>query len=96
MIKINLFTKQKQTHRLRECEVMGTKGEELGERIVREFWMNMYTLSYLKWITNKDLRYSTGNSVQCNLATWMGGVFRGEWIHAYVWLRLFAVHLKLL
>ena len=46
--------------------------------------MNMYTLLYLKWITNKDLRYSTGNSVQCNVATWIEGVFGGEWIHAYV------------
>ena len=58
--------------------------------------MNMYTLLCLKWITNKDLRYSTGNSVQCNVATWIEGVFGGEWIHAYVWLRLFAVYLKLI
>ena len=27
----------------------------LGEGIVREFGMDMYTLLYLKWITNKDL-----------------------------------------
>ena len=27
--------------------------------------MDMYTLLYLKWITNKDLLYSTWNSVQC-------------------------------
>ena len=24
--------------------------------------MDMYTLLYVKWITSKDLRYSTGNS----------------------------------
>ena len=36
-----------------------------GEGIVREFGMDMYTLLYLKWITNKDLLYSTGNSAQC-------------------------------
>ena len=35
-----------------------------GEGIVREFEMDMSTLLYLKWITNKDLLYSTGNSVQ--------------------------------
>ena len=29
--------------------------EEWKERIVREFGMDMYTLLYLKWITNKDL-----------------------------------------
>ena len=57
--------------------------------------MDMYTLLYLKWITNKDLLYSTGNSAQCDVAAWMGGEFRGEWIHGCVWLRPFAVHLKL-
>ena len=35
----------------------------------------MYTLLYLKWITNKDLLYSTGNSAQCYMAAWMGGEF---------------------
>ena len=53
-------------------------------------------LLYLKWITNRDLLYSTGNSAQCNVAAWMGGEFGGEWIHVYVWLSSFAVHLKLL
>ena len=43
--------------------------------------MDMHTLPYLKWITNKDLLYSTGNSAQCYLAAWMGGEFRGEWRH---------------
>ena len=36
-----------------------------GEGIVRESGMDRYTLLYLKWITNKDLLYSTGNSAQC-------------------------------
>ena len=30
-----------------------------GEGIVREFGTEMYTLLYLKWITNKDLLYGT-------------------------------------
>ena len=50
---------------------------------------------YLKWITNKDLLYSTWNSAQCYEAAWMGGEFGGEWIHVYVWLSHFALHLKL-
>jgi len=29
------------------------------------------------------------------VAAWMGGEFGGEWIHVYVWLSPFAVHLKL-
>ena len=53
--------------------------EENGrEGIIRESGMDMYTLLYLKWITNKDLLYSTGNSAQCYLAVWTGGEFGGE------------------
>ena len=57
--------------------------------------MDIHTLLYLKLITNKDLLYSTGNSAQCRVAAWMAGEFGGEWIHVYVWLSPFAVHLKL-
>ena len=46
--------------------------------IVREFRMDMSTLLYLKWITNKDLRYSIGNSTQCYVAAWMGKEFGGK------------------
>ena len=60
-----------------------------GEGIVRVFGMDMYTLLYLKWITNRDLLYSTGNSAQCCVAAWMGEEFGGEWIHVYVWLSPF-------
>ena len=35
-----------------------------GTGIVREYGIGMYTLIYLKWITSKDLVYSTGNSAQ--------------------------------
>ena len=62
---------------------------------VKKFGMDVNTLLYLQWITNKDLLYSTGNSAQCYVAAWMGGEFRGEWIQVYVWLSPFAVHLKL-
>ena len=34
----------------------------MGGGIVREFGIDMYTLLYLKWITNKDLLYGIGNS----------------------------------
>ena len=52
--------------------------------IVREFGMDMYTLLYLKQVTNKDLLWSTWNSAQCYVAAWMGGGFGGEGIHVYV------------
>ena len=59
-------------------------GREWRDGIVREFGMDMYTLLYLKWIANKDLLYSTGNSAQCHVAAWIGGEFGEEWIHVYV------------
>ena len=31
------------------------------------------TLLYLKWITNKDLLYSTWSSVQCYVTAWVRG-----------------------
>ena len=57
---MNLLTKQKETHRLRKQ----TYGCHKEKRIVREFGMVMYTLLYFKWITNKNLLYSTWNSAQ--------------------------------
>ena len=54
----------------------------------------MCMLPYLKRITNKDLLYSTRNSAQCSAAAWMGKGLGGEWIHVYVWLSPFAIHLN--
>jgi len=45
----------------------GGKGER--RRIDREFGMDLYTLLYLKQITNKDLLYSTENSAQNSTIT---------------------------
>ena len=73
----------------------GEWGIKMGECIVREFGMDMYPLLYLKEITSKDLLHRTGNSAPCYVAVWMGGEFGGEWIRVYVWLRPFAIHLKL-
>ena len=66
-----------------------------GLGIVREFGMDMYTLLYLKLVNIKDLMYSTENSAQCYVAAWMGGQLERKWIHVYVWLSPFTVHLKL-
>ena len=46
-----------------------------GGRTVRAFGMDMYTLLYLKWITNKDLLSSTGNAAQRAVPAWKGGGF---------------------
>ena len=54
----------------------------------------MYTLLHFKWITNKDLLYTMGNSAQCHMAAWMGREFEGKGIHVCIWVSSFAAHLK--
>ena len=66
-----------------------------GKGVVREFGMDMYTLLYSKWITKKDLLYSTWNSTQSYVPAWMGEECGGEWINVCVRLSPFTVHLKL-
>ena len=66
-----------------------------GGGIVRDFGKVMYTVLYVKWITNKDLLCCTWNSAQSHVAAWMGGGLGGEWIPVHGWLSPFAVHLKL-
>ena len=93
----NSFTKQKQIHRLRE-QTYGCQEWEgrMRTRTVRESGMDMCTVLYLKWISNKVLLYSTGNSAHCYVAAWMGG---GIWARMDTYVSMadpFAVHLKLL
>ena len=77
-----------------DYEILVTRRKRWGEGMVREFEINMNTLLYLKWITNKALLCSTENSAQCYMADRMGGEFGGEWIHVYVWLSPSSVHMK--
>ena len=91
---MNLSTKQEQTHRLGE-QIYSYQGRKVGWRTDWEFGMDMYTLLYLTWITNKDLLSSTWSSVQCYVASWMEGQCGGERTHVYIWLSPFPVHLKL-
>ena len=67
MMQMNLQNRNRLTDL--ENELMVTRGEGGGKQIVREFGIHMYTLLYLKWITNKDLLYSTGNSAQYYVTT---------------------------
>ena len=54
---------------------------------------DVYTLLYIKQTTNKDLLYSTGNSSQYSVMTYMGKELKKEWM--YVKLIRFTVHPKL-
>ena len=56
-------------HRLTERTYGYGGGEGWGRGIVREFGIDMYTLLYIKWITNMDLLYSTGNAAQYYVTT---------------------------
>ena len=58
-------------------------------------WEGHVHTALLKWITNKDLLYSTWISSRYYAPACMGGGVGGEWIHVYVWLSPLAVHLKL-
>ena len=75
MTQMNLFMEQKQTQTSKKNKnknkTMVTKGKMLGEGIVKDFGKVMYTLLYLKWITNKDLLYSTRNSAQYFIMTYI-------------------------
>ena len=90
----NELAKQKKTPRLPE-QTYGCQGKGCGEGIVREFGIDIYTLLYVKWITNQELLCSIENSTQCYVAAWKGREFAGKFICVYVWLSLFVVHLKL-
>ena len=57
--------------------------------------MNMNTLLYLKWIKDKDLLYSTGNSAPSYTAAWMGEEPGGKWMHVCVRLSPSAARLNL-
>ena len=52
------------SYNLRNDVLIVIRGKGVGGRIARELGMEMYTLLYLKQMTNKDLLYSIGNSAQ--------------------------------
>ena len=45
-----------------KCLVFYKPAFSINRKMVREFGMDMYTLLYLKWITNKDLLYGMWSS----------------------------------
>ena len=67
---MNLFTNR---NRLTDIEnkLMVTKGEMWRGGINQELGIKIYTLLYIKWIIKKDLLYSTGNSTQYSVITYI-------------------------
>ena len=78
---MNLFTKNKLTHSCRK-QPYGYQGGR-GGWINREIGIDIYTLLYIKQITN-NLVYSTGNSIQYSVMTYMGIESKKEWIYVHV------------
>ena len=44
----------------------------------------MYTLLFIKQITNKDLLYNTGNPTQYSVISYMGKESKKEWMYVSV------------
>ena len=58
-----------------------------GERGVGRNWeigVDIFTLLHVKQINNEDLLYSTANSAQYSVMTYMGKESEKEWIHLHV------------
>ena len=73
---MNLFTKQKKSHRCRK-QTYGHQGEN-GRGI--NLAIDIHTLLYIKQVTKKDRLYSTENSSQYSVMTCMGKESKKEWI----------------
>ena len=94
MVKLEFAMYHQKLKKHLHCMVARREGWREGT--VREFGMDRYTFLYFKWITNKNLLYSTGNSAQCYVAAWVKEKFIGKWIHIYLWPSPFVIHLRLL
>ena len=66
---MDLFTKQKKTHRHRK-QTYGNQKEKGRGGINWEFGINRYRLPNIKQINNNDLLYSTGNYTQYFIITY--------------------------
>ena len=62
---------------------MVTGGEE-GGGINCEIGIDIYTVLYIKQITNKDLLYRPGNSAQYSVMAYMGKESKKVWIQVCV------------
>ena len=86
---MNLFTKQKQTPDI-EIKLMVTIGER-SRGINQAFRIKIYTLLYIKQITNKELLYSTGNSTQYLVITYNGRECKNKYIYLYITESLYCI-----
>ena len=62
---------------------MDTKGERRAG-MYREFGLCIYTVLCIKWIINKNLLYTTGNSTWYSVESYMGRKSKKEGIYLCV------------
>ena len=58
-------------------------------------WVDIYTLLCIKYVTNENPLYSTGNSTQYSVVTRVGRKSKKERIYVYMWPIHFATQQKL-
>ena len=82
---MNLFTKQKQTHRYRKNKLMATKGARRGRGVSWECETNRGALLYIKQTPTRFSLDRTGNSVQYLLRNDNGKeFFKKKKIYIYI------------
>ena len=64
MARMNLHTKQKQTHRYRKQSCGYQGGEEGGSEMDGKFGVGKDKILHLKWISSEVLLLNTGNYIQ--------------------------------
>ena len=88
MIQMNLFTKQKQTHKHRE-QTCGCQGGGGGGMKNWEFGISRCKLVYIGWINNKVLLYSTRNYTQYPVIKCNGKEHLKEYIYIYIYIYIY-------
>ena len=83
-VQMNLFTKQK-NQRYRK-KTYGYQG--MGGAINWEIVIDIYTLLYIKWITNKNLLYNKEDSTQYSVLciSYVGTEPKKKWTYAYIYI----------
>ena len=75
MTHMNLFMKQKQTHRPQRTDLWLPRGREDWE-----FGISRYKLLHIGWINNRVLLYNTGNYIQYPIINQNGKEYEKECI----------------
>ena len=82
---MNISTKQKQTQNIENRLVVANGEQGWGGGKEWEFGVSRCKLSYIEWINNKALLYSTGNYIQYPVINHNGKEYEKEYIYIYMY-----------